>query len=400
MPLLADNPQMTPPAAVSPAEEGVARRVEQPHLSTVDRIGSQLGVRDYSVIEKENGTSLRIGFDPVLANVTMDLGNLPGAPSPLRSVAMSFAREHANKLTGVGLSEPLIFKNNFSHLNSVDPLQVERPGALDRLFHSMNIDSFDAAFTFQPNKEGAFFSFGNNGTQTDLAINAHGAAHVQVKNSEHLQTLTSWLNSGVSISDVGIVHDGRRISLTPVVKSELPLGFESSIGKEFNQIIGETIGRHPLHASMLSGDGIALEPFGAPSGSRFSVNSYQLPSELLTTKKLSLDGKGDLTVYLATGSERLFMGVKGETTNILGFDSLRVSAGHVQEGYSEGVFGALTGYKTLGSNLLTLELGGFSSSLTPAHSGDHVPSLWGSSEPTNTQGVSLFLDISPTPKRR
>lgn len=407
MPFISDNPNLTPPAAVSPADEGLTRKINgDPRPSTVERVASQVGVREYNVSGSKENAAISIGLDPNLANATVDFGASSDGTSPLRSLAMSFRREQASSATGIRLSEPLKFTDQFSHLGAVNPIIAARPGLMERVFNSLNVDAMDLALSLQPNQESATFSVLNGATRADLTAHHQGNVRLQVKDSEHLKALTSSLGSGVAISDVGITYDGKRVYLSPVVQTELPLGFEGTIGREFSDILSQIAGRTPLHASMLSGEGISLESLGAPMGSRFSVNSYQLPSELLTTKKISLNERADVTVLLATGSDRLMIGFTGEGSQFLGLDKFRSSFAHVQERSerfeaTSGVFGALTAEKTVQSTLFSLELGGFYSANSQVSSGERErPSLLTPVGTSSSFGASLFLEIVPVRSRR
>ncbi len=275
-------------------------------------------------------------------------------------------RQNARNLSGVpSLGSPST--TDYLTARLAEPLILDRGrNTFTDALESMGVKEWSGRASFTPGKEYAQLSLLRDQDSQIIRFNRDGTASYTVNGSDYLSDITSWLSNGeVKVASATLLFDGKRVSFSPALKYETPLGFTATVASGFDQIRSQTYGLTPELEHLFSGSPSASNQSKDPLDGSLFVNSYTTPQGILSTIDLSFSDRSSLALVLGNDGTKNVLAVRGLSTIEL-FDKpahLQLDGMYLHESRDNFNSEAIAGVATLGRdtahNRMLLKLSGF-----------------------------------------
>jgi hypothetical protein len=307
-----------------------------------------LGLHTPSLISKEEGAArsplIDFGFNSRLDAQRQNGANPLGLPSLQSPSSTEYLKAR--------LAEPLILDRGRSYFTD----------ALD----SLGVTEWSGRASFTPQQEHAQFGFLRDQESQVIRFNRDGTASYTIKGADYLSEITSWLSQGdVKVASATVLYNGKRVSLSPALTYETPLGFSATVASGFDQISSQRYNLTPEFEHLFSGTPSTKAQSDDPLNGSLFVNSYKTPQGLISTVDLSFSDLSSLSLVLGNDGSKNVLAVRGLSTLELFGKPAQVQLdgmylhGRRDSVNSEAIAGVGTLTRDTDSNRIFLKVSGF-----------------------------------------
>jgi hypothetical protein len=247
-----------------------------------------------------------------------------------------------------------------------EPLILERGNAFNDALRDLGVTEWSGRASFIPDKEYAQFGFLRDQESQVIRFNRDGTASYTIKGADYLSEFTNWVSQGeVKVASATVLYDGKRVSLSPALTYETPLGFSATVASGFDQISSQSYNLTPEFDHLFSGTPATMAQSNDPLNGSLFVNSYKTPQGLLSTVDLSFSDLSSLSLVLGNDGSKNVLAVRGLSTIELFGEPAKLQLdgmylhGRQDSVNSEAIAGVGTLTRDTNSNRMFLKVSGF-----------------------------------------